>query len=407
MCAAELTGDTLDALASLVEKSLVRQSEGIDGDPRFRMLETIREYALEQAIERGRWAGLRERHAAYFVNMAEDAAADVMSSSKRATLDRLEQDHDNLRAALGWSIEAGAADTAMRLGAALWRFWQMRGYLPEGLERLELILAMEHSHDHPERRADALNAAAGVAYWLAATDRSRALYEEEIAARRALGDRRGLAEALYSISFTWLIIGLQDERNAASALRHVNEARAIFTELDDDGGIGRCEWALANIAFGAGRTDVVRRHTDVALAVFERADDRFMVGWASYTRALAEIMDALPSSGDHPEALLEARRWSLQALEIFAEAQDISGYTLVLDSLALVAFRLGDRERAARLSGAVAQLERTSGTGLNLWNRGVLEFYPEELERDPALAESWASGEAMSAAEAVAYARDV
>ena len=105
----------------------------------------------------------------------------------------------------------------MRLGSALWRFWQMRGYLQEGLERLEQTLALPHSRDHPERRADALGAAAGVAYWLAESDRARELYEEEIEARRALDDRRGLAEALYGISFTWSIRGLLGEENAERA----------------------------------------------------------------------------------------------------------------------------------------------------------------------------------------------
>ena len=86
--------------------------------------------------------------------------------TRRDWLDRLEQDHDNLRAALDWAVEHDAAETALRLVAALWRFWQMRGYLEEGRERLEQVLALPHSHDHLERRADALDAAAGVAYWL-------------------------------------------------------------------------------------------------------------------------------------------------------------------------------------------------------------------------------------------------
>jgi tetratricopeptide (TPR) repeat protein len=326
-----------------------------------------------------------------------------MGSGKRATLDRLEEDHDNLRAAMSWALETGSAETALRLGSAMWRFWQMRGYLPEGLDRLEKALALEHGREHPERRADALDAAAGVAYWLADSDRSRAHYEEEIPARRAVGDRRGLAEALYSISFTWSVIALQREETAQQAIAYVNEALEIFRDLGDEGGIGRCEWALGNISWGIANVADAFDHVGAALEIFEATDDRFMVGWASYTTALGHLSDDRMSGGK-PEARTEAHRWFRRALEIFAEAQDISGYTLVIDGFALLASRDGDLDRAARLSGAVSKLELTSGTGLNLWNREVLGFFPDELRRNPAYADAWAAGESMTADEAVALA---
>ena len=402
VCGGEVTGEPLDALASLVEKSLVRQTEGIDGEPRFRMLETIREFAVERAGASGRWDALRAEHARLFLALAEESASHVMGSAKRTWLDRLEEDHDNLRSAIAWSVETGTAETALRLGSALWRFWQMRGYLAEGFERLEQILALPRADEHAAARADALDAAAGLAYWQADTERARTRYEHEIEARRALGDRRGLAEALYGISFTWSVIGLQDEGNIEQAMAYVSEAMAIFEEAGDVSGVGRCEWARANIAYGAGRTEDARRHATEAMAVFEALDDRFMVGWARYTLALAELSD-FHAGGDRA-TLPEARRWLRQALDIFTDAQDVSGYTLVLEGLALVAYHEGDRARAARLSGAVATLERTSGTGLNLFNREVLGFDPNELKADPSLAADWAAGEEMTAHEAAAYA---
>ena len=403
VCRGDVAGDVLDTLESLVEKSLVRQSEGIGGEPRFGMLETIGEFAVEQAIARGGREALRGRHAELFTAFAEELSGRVMASDKASSLDRLEQDHDNLRAAMAWAIETGAAGMAMRLGSALWRFWQMRGYLQEGLERLEQTLALPHSHEHPERRADALSAAAGVAYWLGEGDHSRRLYEQEIDARRALGDQRGLAEALYGTSFTWSIRGLLDEGNAERALACINEARELFRETGDDAGVGRCEWALANVAWGTGRQEDAKRHGLEALAVFEAIDDSFMTGWTTYTLGLGELSEhsADPAATEH---LDEARRWLARALEIFAEAGDVSGFTLVLDAVAVVALREGDRERAARLSAAVANLERTSGTGLNQWNRDVLGFVPTDLKADPALADAWATGERMTADEAVAYA---
>ena len=403
VCGDEIDGDVLEPLDGLVVQSLVRQWEGIGSEPRFGMLETIREFAVEQAVERGRSEELRARHAELFTSVAEDSAAHLMGSAKGDWLNRLEQDHGNLRAAFAWAVERGAAETAMRIGFALWRFWQMRGYLVEGLERIDQALALPHSREHPEVRADALSAAAGMAYWMADTERSRALYDEEIAARTELGDRRGLAEALYGISFAWAIIDLQNPDYAASALSHINEALAIFREIDDEPGVGRCEWAIANVTWGTGDVEMARRHAANALAVFTAIDDRFMVGWASYTMALADLSEEYQRGGS-PGHRAEALRWLTEALRIFHEAQDVTGYTLVLDAMAMHAMRHGDRQRAARLSGAVAQLEKASGTGLNLWNRGVIGFHPEELRSDPSLADAWAEGERMSVAEAAAYA---
>ena len=404
VCGSVVTGDLLDTLASLVEKSLVRQSDGVDGQPRFTMLETIREFAIEQAVERGQWDDLRARHAELFTTMAEASAQHVMAADKRTWLDLLEQDHDNMRAAITWAAESGAAATGLRIGAALWRFWQMRGYLAEGLERVSQVLALPAASDDPERRAGALSAAAGLAYWLGDTDRSRALYEEEIQLRSELGDRPGLAEAEYGISFTWAILDVRRGDAGALATAHVNKALAIFRELDDASGVGRCEWALSNVAWGTGNATEAQEHGLHALEQFESIGDSFMAGWASYTLGLAAMTGDVGDGGGRPPDIPEARRRFEHALRIFAEAQDVSGYTLVLDAFAMLADREGDRERAARLSGTVASLERTSGTGLNMWNREVIGFDPRTLQDDPALADAWTAGERMSPEEAVAYA---
>ena len=402
VCGAEVGGDALDALTSLLEKSLVRQREGVDGEPRFRMLQTIREFGMEQAIESGRWDSLRERHAELFKELAEMSAALIMSSDKRPWLDRLEEEHDNLRAAFAWAQETQAAELALRMGASLWRFWQMRGYLVEGLERVTQALAMPHAADHPEARADALSAAAGLAYWLADGDGARGFYEQEIEVRTALVDRRGLAEALYGISFTWSIIDLTVEDAAGRATKYVTEALGIYQELGDAPGIGRCEWALANVAWGAGDLEGARTHALRALDTFASIDDRFNFGWASYTLGLGALAELQRETS--PEQISEARRRLGEALRIFDDAQDVTGYSLVFDAFAMLALHEGDRARSARLSGAVARLDRTSGTGLNSWNRGVLNFDPSALRADPSLAAAWAEGEALSPSEAVAYA---
>ena len=402
VCASESGGDVLDNLASLVDKSLVRQQEGVGGEPRFSMLETIREYAAEQAAARGLLDGLRERHATVFADLAHEASGLVMGSQKRTWLDRLEEEHGNLRAALAHLVEMGRGDAALRMAAALWRFWQMRGYLAEGVERVTAALAISDADAYPDARADALSALAGLRYWQGDVEASRSAYLDELELRAQIADRRGYAEAAYGISFTWSINALSTEVNAAEASARIREARAIFRELGDELAVGRCEWALANVNYGTGDIAEARRHSLAALELFEAADDQFMVGWATYTLALGDLADDYGSPDGLPEALVSAQAQLRVALRIFAEAQDTSGYTLVLDGLALAAQRSGDRSRAAVISGAVRRLERETGTGLNLWNRGTLAFDPEELHQDPALAADWAAGEALTTDEAVA-----
>jgi len=330
----------------------------------------------------------------------------VMGHDKRRWLDRLEEDHDNLRAAIAWAVESADTELALRLTSSLWRFWQMRGYLSEGLERLEQALAMPERPDLPGLRADALDAAAGVTYWQADADSSRAYYEQEIEIRRAIGDRRGLAEALYGISFTWSIRHPleMDPESAAKATESLDQALEIYSELGDEGGIGRCEWALANTLYSNARLEEAIEHSAKALEVFERMGDDFMIGWSAFTMALGAVAQDI-QGGDGSQAKRDdAREWLKRSLRIFSEAQDVSGYTLVIDTLGLVAYRSGDVVRGARLSGAVRHLERTTGTGLNFWNRGVLDYEPQVVYASPELAAAVAEGEAWSLEEAVAYA---
>ena len=403
VCVGGSGADPFDALISLVEHSLVRQGEGVGGEARFGMLETIRDFAIEQAVQRGQWEDLRERHARVYGEFARQSASMVMGSSSREWLDRFEQDHDNLRAALAWMM-ANDTDGALRLVHDLWRFWQRRGHLVEGIERAEAALGLPDAASHAESRADALSAAAGLAYWLADADRARGHYLAEIAARQALGDRAGLADANYGISFTWSIIELGNPETAVNAERHINAALQIYREDGDDAGIGRCEWALANVFYGAGRNADARSHAAHALELFESIDDRFMVGWATYTMGLAALAETIQTGGGDVAANAEAIGLLLDALRTFQEADDVSGYTLVLDSMAALAYHEGDRQRAATLTGAVGALERSSGTLLNLWNRQALKYDPDEIRSDPDLAGAVAAGEAMTTTDAVAYA---
>jgi tetratricopeptide (TPR) repeat protein len=403
VCGDQTGADLLDTLTSLVEKSLVRQHEGCDGEARFSMLETIRDFAVERAVADGRWDTISERHARAYAQLAAEFAGGALGSGSGISLDRLEEEHDNLRQACDWLLVHDVA-AAMRMAHALWRFLQRRGHIKEGLDRVEAALARPESRDHPEARADALLAAAGLAYWRGDTERARAHYAAEIEAREALGDRAGLAEAHYGISFTYSVMDLASAGIGEQAEHHINTALEIYRDIQDEAGIARCEWALANVMWGTRRFEEARAHALHSLELFESIDDRFMVGWASYTAGLAALSDAKGTGGEVDAE--EAGRLLEQALRVFREASDLTGYALVLDAMAVLSLHRGDRERAALLSGAVVALEKRTGTGLNPWNRGVLEFDPAELRNDPALADELAAGSALEPEAAVAYALD-
>jgi tetratricopeptide (TPR) repeat protein len=359
------------------------------------MLGTIRDYAVDRAAERGDTQGLRDRHAELFSSLAASASPHLLGSDKREWLDRLELEHDNLRAALSWAIERGDAERALLMAARLWRFWQMRGYLVEGLDRVQQAMSVANASEYPAARAAAAEAAAGLAYWIGDTLGARRHYEAAIELYRGLKDRAGEAENLYGLSFTYAIpVGLA-ESDYPKAKEFAAAALAIFREVGDRAGTGRALWALTNTEFA--RADLERglEHSGEALEIFRELDDAFMAAWALYTLGLIHLLQGKPD---------EAREGLDEALRIFAEAADVTGYVLVLDAYAALAERAGDRERAARLSGAVEALEASSGTGLNPANRKLMDFDPEHLRSDPATADAWAAGAQMQTPELIADA---
>jgi len=162
--APELGIDVLTGLDEIADQSLLRRMPDFD-EPRLLMLQVIREYAMDLLQASGEEDLIRDRHAAAFQALAESAAPHLFGADQKEWLDRLEIDHDNFRAAFDWSLSRGDAKRALCLGAAFWRFWQMRGHLREGRARLDAVLASPGAGEHPAERASALAAAGGIAYW--------------------------------------------------------------------------------------------------------------------------------------------------------------------------------------------------------------------------------------------------
>jgi len=216
-------GADLDGLQSLVDKSLLRQA-----DERFFMLETIREYAAEQLEASGEANELRGRHAEHFLALAEEAEPHVLGVSPVDWLDRLDRDHDNLRAALDWFESTGEIQSALRIGGAVWEFWCLRGHGREGFRRLENLLNADQQPGMP--RATALNGAVHLAPKVstdAASYRRRA--DQALALHRDLGDAWGLALAEFQAGMAFTV-----EDDYAAALPHMEKGVRRFREVGDE-----------------------------------------------------------------------------------------------------------------------------------------------------------------------------
>ena len=405
--AEELDGlDVLDGLMALADQSLVRVEE-TDGEARFRMLDTIREFAAERLTESGQSMEIEQRHTTAFVELAERVAPQLASPDQRRWLGRLERDHDNIRAVLDRSTAAGDGPTAIRLGFAMWRYWQKRGHLAEARRRLEAIAAAPWSRADPVLRARLMEAVGGVGWWTADLALMRPAYEEALEIWRSIGDRKEIANALYNASFRYAVSeDLAESDPDGAGLAQMLEALEIYREIGDDLGYANVMWGIGNYRYFRKGADPEHGHGQrefaASLEIFRRVGDRTMEAWA-----LHMLGSALIRTG----ALDESEQNLQAALRLFHDAGDVAGLALVLDDLASVAVARGDLVRAARLWGAARALSSASGVGLADFVDSQYEFYVRPSARlalDPAELERYSEeGRAMTLDESVAYALGV
>jgi predicted ATPase/class 3 adenylate cyclase len=386
----ELQLDTLDALEMLVDHSLIRRYESETDSTRFRMLQTIREYALERLDEAVEADEVGERHLSFFVQLAEDAENDL--TTRLDLLEQLSEDHDNMRAALRRSIDSGRSAEGMRLAAAIWRFWQLKGHLIEG--RKWLVELLKSDETQAPLRAKALTALGSIAYWQNDMAACAPYYAEALELQRALGDERGLADAIYNSAFVSLIA-----RDLDRAKELYEESREMFEVLNDDRGIGSTSWGLAMVAVTGGALDEAQRLADEANEHFARAED-----WFGQTLAKYVHYQVARLRGD----LDLARRLVLEELAAFEAASDPVAIASFLDQVADVEISTGHAARALRLGGAAEALKEVGGGEVPpalLLRPGD----PRELARqwlsNAEIESAWEEGRAMSLGEALAYAR--
>jgi predicted ATPase/class 3 adenylate cyclase len=388
--AEDVGGDVVESLDGLADQSLLRRLPDFD-EPRFLMLQTIRDFTTERLEESGEAHLIRDRHVKAFIALAQQAQPHLFGPRRKEWLDRLEEDHDNFRAALDWTAASTDARSAMELAAGLWRFWQMRGHLHEGRRRMDDVLAMPNSGAFPKERLAALEAAGGLAYWQADMAVAQRFYDECLVLTRTLGDDRALANALYNAAFPRVI----SREAIGEANPMLAEALPLFRKIGDQTGIARVLWGIGNALYFAKKNADARPVLEEAVALNRKLDDRFGLGWSVHTLGLVTF-----NLGDFQRA----RASWIEAIQLFAAAGDVPGMVLQLDNLSALARHDGDFPRAARLWAAASAHQESSGTGLGRLLREEEGRTGREGLEDDEAAQVSAEGQAMSLEQAVAYA---
>ncbi len=393
--------DVFDGVATLVDQSLLRVEEGAD-EQRYVMFDAIREYAAEMLTVSGECDDIEERRSRAYLDLAEEAAPQLASADQRRWLDRLEREHDNLRATLMWAANRPDPDLAVRVAFALWRFWQQRGLPQRGAgparRPARTWLGPVARAAGPARRGSRRRRL--LAGGLRPT--AEACYQEALELWREIGDRREIANALYNRAYAdaaWIMGGADRCGDASAAREMLEEALEIYRELGDAAGEGNILWALGSFHFFANEMPEAEATYREALALHRAGHNRTMEAWSLHMLALALVSQ---------QRAAEAKAAASEALARFHEAGDVAGITLVLDDLSGVALFHNDLPRAGRMWGAARHLQEITGTDLasfadtgfgSLGYATASQVLPaEDLERYAA------EGAAMSLDEAVAYA---
>jgi predicted ATPase/DNA-binding SARP family transcriptional activator len=342
----------IETLSSLVDKSLVFRT-GV-ADDRFTMLDVIYEYALEQLDARGETDELRRRHSAFFGDLALAAEPELEGEHAAAWLERLERDHENLRAALDWSVEREDAEWHLRVAVALCRYWYVRGRVAEGARRLAAALARIPVDSSP-LRANALRRRAVLELRAGASDEAVRCLEESLEIAHALGDRRATATALLSLAGALANAGELERASDAA-----DEAGRVFEELGETRGIAAARNNAGVVALVAGDYERARDLFTQSLALGRDLHDRenAAVGLCNLGFALLEL-------GENSRAV-EALTESLVNAEAVGFKEQI---VCALEGVAAAALSFGDAPGAALLVGAAGALGDEVGFCLDLYER--------------------------------------
>jgi tetratricopeptide (TPR) repeat protein len=425
--------DVLELLSSLIDKSLVLVEQR-SGAARYRLLEPIRQYSQDKLQVFAEAEQVRRTHRDWYARLAERAEAEMAGARQKRAFDRLEAEHDNLRAAIGWSLEHQEAETAARIGAAIRLFWLLRGYMSEGRSFLERALAGFSARNAV--RAKALNAAAILASLQDDYKTARTLAEESLELSRELGERQQTGYALYILGRLARIEG-----SYTAAVTFLEESLALFRELrqNDNIALVLSDFGLTVLYLGEYERAAALCEQSLALAR-ELGDPRGIASWLANlgTVTLARgddkraqelceeslaIRRALGYKGGcaHTLSILghialtqgaseRAAACYTESLTLSQETGGQEGIATALEGLAAVAGAQGQPAGAARLYGFAEALRALLGAPLPPIDRPAYQRSVAALRAqlgEPTFRSVWAAGHALTREEAIAEAVQV
>jgi len=422
--------DVLDLLTSLADKSLA-VPEQEDSQTRYRLLETVRQYARDWLEDTRGHAAVRVRHRDYYLALAEEADPKLRGAEQAEWLRRLEKEHENLRAGLEWSLAEAETGGGLRLCGALQRFWWTRGHLTEGRRWCTRVLCKDGAEERTRERAYVLNAAGVLSYHQGDYPAAGAFYEESLAIRRELGDRSGIAGSLGNLGN---VAVNQGDHPAARALQE--QSLAIYRELGDRFGTANTLNNLGVVALNQGDYAAARALHEESLAISRELGNPHSIALSlsnvghvaldqgDYPAAMALLEESLAirrevgdrtgsagslsnlgnvalNQGDYPaaRALLE------ESLAIRRELGDQFGILYSLEGLAAVVASLRESLRAARIWGATERSRAEIGTPLQPSERSAYDRYVAAARiasgDDAAFDSAWQEGHCLTLDQAI------
>ncbi len=424
--AALVVDGSVSLLLALVDQSLLRKNSDSPYAPRYDMHELVWHYAFQKLQQAGELAELRARHLCFCVQLTEAAELELVGEQQKLWLERLECEHDNLRAALQWALEDHQPLEAARLCCALWRFWWMHGHLREGSRWLEQTLAQlprldidelaESMADYPRQtatpctlthppspvalRAKALHGAGVLWHEQGKYEQARAHYEESLALRRKQGDKRGIAASLNSLG----VIAL-DQGDYARAEILYEESLALKREVGNRAGISVSLHNLALVFSVQGHYERAQSLYQESLAVCRELGDK---------DGIATSLGNLAAMALQQHNLVDARSLFVESLTLRRDLGDKEGIAECLEGLAGVAGAAGliqgnmiaNGQDVARLYGAAEALREAIGAPMTPIERSRFNTMTSAARThlgEATFVEAWAEGRVMSLDEAITY----
>jgi tetratricopeptide (TPR) repeat protein len=421
-------------LGSLLDKSLLREIDDPHSEPRFMMLELLREFGTEQLVASGEQEQIRRWHAKFFLSLAEQAESKLESAEQMEWVHRMEQEHDNLRSALQWSMTTiAASDICLRLATTLGLFWEVRGYFSEGRERLSAVLNTHSAQEETAARAQLLARAAELAYRQSDYPATISFAQESLEICRLIGDLRGVASALIKLGNAATEVG-----DYETASRYLEESLEIWRMLEDQHGTARVLISLGWAALRPGDYPLAKSRLEEALSISRELGDTRSIGFE-----LSGLGEVALRQGDFARATqlleesLELRRqlgnkWGVgvslgtlgwvaicegdwdrarerlhESLEVRHEIGDKGGSAWCLERLAEMSIAHGRPEKAVRLLAAAAALRISIGSVIDPADQSEYQNKLNTLRTDlgaPRFGRVWDEGHALTLEQAIAHA---